>query len=35
MLDNVVFSLCKACTVLVTNKNGDLDAKITFEFKLW
>ena len=35
MLDNSVFSLCKACAVLVANKSGNLNAKITLKFKLW
>lgn len=34
MLDNSVFSLCKACAVLVANKSGNLNAKITLKFKL-
>lgn len=34
-LDNRVFSLYKAYAVLVANKSGNLDAKITLEFKLW
>lgn len=28
MLGNRVFSLCKACAVLVANKSGNLNAKI-------